>query len=132
MEALFSQDYDIQGHTVVFTLYRTEKDGQVEVDLTYQFQIPGEEEITCKKIFYPLEAGSYQSPYLSWYNLICCSNNYGPIPVVSYMNYAVQNGKKVAATVYPESIMEYNQLMRDCTEGFYCFPYHFEEYQYML
>lgn len=43
---------------------------------------------------------SYESPLLNWYNLIFCSNNYGPSPDYKYMDYAVQQGKKTAATVY--------------------------------
>ncbi len=48
----------------------------------------------------------YQSPFLSWYNHIFCSNmwcggKYSTIsPDYDYMTYAVQNGKKTAATVY--------------------------------
>lgn len=40
------------------------------------------------------------SQYLNWKNLIFCSNNYGVAPDCAYMNYAVQNGTKTAATAY--------------------------------
>lgn len=130
-ELLFSQDYQMDPTTsVTFFLYREEVDGECTVTLTYQF--PGTDEVTCKRIFFPVVAESYQSPYLSWYNLICCSNNYGPIPVLEYMNYAVQNGKKLAATVYPHTVEEYMQMIADLTDGYYCCPYHTREYQYML
>ena len=43
---------------------------------------------------------SYSSPLLNWYNLIFCSNNYGPSPDYNYMDRAVQQGKKTAATIY--------------------------------
>lgn len=130
-ELLFSQEYDIQGNPIVFHLYREETDGNCTVTLTYQFQ--GVEEVPCKKIFFPVTAEKYQSPYLSWYNLICCSNNYGPIPVVEYMNTAVQNGKKIAATVYPNTVEEYMQMLADLgADEYYCAPYHPMEYQYML
>ena len=42
----------------------------------------------------------YQSAFLSWENLIFCSNNYGVAPFYDYMHTAVQIGKKTAATVY--------------------------------
>ena len=129
-ELLFSQEYDV-GEKVVFSLFREQTGEDVTVSLKYQFQVPGAEEVTCKRILYPACAESYQSPYLSWYNLICCSNNYGPIPVVSYMNYAVQNGKKVAATIYPETPEIYMQIIADAGENS-CFPFNTEEYQYML
>lgn len=129
---LMQQDYQIGDQSVVFTLYREEESEEVLVTLTYQFQMPGAEEVPCKRFHYPLCAEGYQSPYLSWYNLICCSNNYGPIPVVSYMNRAVQEGKKVAATVYPVDTQEYMQIIAETAEGYYCFPFNAEEYQYML
>lgn len=128
-QLIFSQDYDL-GETVTFYLYREEQDGKVTVSLCYQF---GDQPmITCKRFFYEVCAESYSSPYLSWYNLICCSNNYGPIPVVDYMNQAVQNGKKIAATVYPNTASDYMQMVAALSEDYYCFPYHTKEYQYML
>ncbi|MBE6010064.1 MAG: hypothetical protein E7236_05370 [Lachnospiraceae bacterium] len=129
---LLQQKYDIGECDIVFSLYREIKDDEVIVTLTYQFQVPGAEEVPCKRFHYPLCAERYQSPYLSWYNLICCSNNYGPIPVVSYMNYSVQEGKKIAATIYPDTAEEYMKIIADTTEGYYCFPFNIEEYQYML
>ena len=105
---LFSQDYNV-GEIVTFHLYREQKDGNVTVTLAYQFA--GAPEVVCKRFFYPVCAEVYQNPYLSWYNLICCSNNYGPIPVVSYMNESVQNGKKIAATVYPDDALQYMDLI---------------------
>lgn len=130
-ELLFSQKYDIQGSDIFFHLYREEEDGKCTVTLTYQF--PETEEVTCKRIFFPVAAEQYQSPYLSWYNLICCSNNYGPIPVIEYMNTAVQNGKKIAATIYPPTVEAYMQTFAELGEDeYYCAPYHPMEYQYML
>lgn len=52
------------------------------------------------RISYPREREGYNSPFLSWYNLIFCSNNCGPSPRYDYMHTAVQLGKKTAATVY--------------------------------
>ena len=127
---LFSQDYNV-GEIVTFHLYREQKDGNVTVTLAYQFA--GAPEVVCKRFFYPVCAEVYQNPYLSWYNLICCSNNYGPIPVVSYMNESVQNGKKIAATVYPDDALQYMDLIaRLGEEDYYCFPFHPREYEYML
>ena len=130
-ELLFSQEYDV-GEKLVFSLFREVDAEQVTVSLCYQFQQPGAEMITCKRFFFPAYAQSYQSPYLSWYNLICCSNNYGPIPVVEYLNYAVQNGKKLAATIYPNSASDYMQMLSSVGDEYYCYPYHTREYAYML
>ncbi len=131
-EKLFSQDYQMDPDTkITFHLYREEEKGSVTVTLTYQF--PQMEEVPCKKIFFPIAAEKYQNSLLSWYNLICCSNNYGPIPVVDYMNTAVQNGKKLAATVYPDTMDDYMQMIRTLdADNYYCCPYHPTEYKYML
>ncbi len=129
---LLKQEYPIADQTVFFSLYREEHAEEITVTLTYQFQMPGAEEVPCKRFHYPACAESFQSPYLSWYNLICCSNNYGPIPVVSYLNYSVQNGKKIAATIYPDTAEEYMQIIAATADGYYCFPFNTEEYQYML
>lgn len=126
---LFSQDYEI-GETVTFSLYREEQEGRCTTTLYYQF--PGQEPVACKRFFYDTCAEDYKSPYLSWYNLICCSNNYGPIPVVDYMNHAVQNGKKIAATIYPNDAGEYMRIIGELSEDYYCYPYHPREYQYLL
>lgn len=130
-ELLFEQDYDV-GEKLTFYLYRKEEDGEVTVTLTYLFDVPGEKETVCKRIFYPIAAEGYKHELLSWYNLICCSNNYGPIPVTSYMNYAVQNGKKPAATIYPDNVYEYRRFISDTDDSYYCFPFHPDEYEYLL
>lgn len=49
----------------------------------------------CYKSLLP----DYQSDLLSWENLALCSNQFGIAPQPDYMNYAVQNGKKPAATI---------------------------------
>lgn len=61
----------------------------------------------------------FSSPFLSWYNLLFCSNNYGPPPDYDYMHTAVQAGTKTAATVYlkPDSNKGrelVNNLPEDC------------------
>lgn len=57
-------------------------------------------------------AEEYISPFLSWYNLIFCSNNYGAAPDYDYMNTAVQEGKKTAATVYLEPYSEKGKALK--------------------
>ena len=52
------------------------------------------------KISYTNIGEEYHSPFLSWYNLIFCSNYYGPALDYNYMDTAVQQGKKTAATIY--------------------------------
>ncbi|MEE0875003.1 MAG: hypothetical protein UIH27_16285 [Ruminococcus sp.] len=56
--------------------------------------------VIIRTITYKNIGKEYSSPFLSWYNLIFCSNNYGPAPNYPYMHSAVQDGKKTAATVY--------------------------------
>lgn len=130
-ELIFKQEYDV-GEKVDFYLFREVKGDQVTVSLYYQFQMPGVGLVPCKHFFFPVWGEAYQSPYLSWYNLICCSNNYGPVPVVAYLNHAVQNGKKLAATIYPETAAAYMQILAEAGEQYYCYPYHMEEYTYLL
>ncbi|MCC8028725.1 MAG: hypothetical protein LIO75_02830 [Lachnospiraceae bacterium] len=130
-DLLFEQDYDMGDQSVTFSLYREQDLAEVTVTLTYEFRQSGTEPVTCKRIFFPAKA-EYKSPWLSWYNLICCSNNYGPIPVVSYMNAAVQNGKKLAATIYPDSADDYLRILAEVGDTYYCFPYHVQEYAFML
>ncbi len=127
---IFEQSYDV-GQELVFSLYREQQEDRVTVTLCYHFPGVEMEPVTVMRIFFPA-AAEYLSPWLSWYNLICCSNNYGPIPVVSYMNRAVQNGKKVAATIYPESNMDYMQILKEVGDDYYCYPYHPDEYIYLL
>ncbi|MCR5666800.1 MAG: hypothetical protein K6G01_08205 [Eubacterium sp.] len=128
-ELLGHAKYD-KGVILDFYVYRMKKDGRNCVSLSYIEE--GKEEVWFRDFFYDDEAAAYQSEYLSWYNLIFCSNNYGPIPVVKYMNHAVQEGKKVAATVYPVDSNEYMNIMRETFEDYYCFPYNVEEYSLML
>lgn len=61
----------------------------------------------------------YKSPFLSWKNLIFCSNNCGVSPHYDYMNSAVQSGQKTAATIYlkpqtPEAQEFIQSLPSDC------------------
>ena len=52
--------------------------------------------VIIRTITYKNIGKEYSSPFLSWYNLIFCSNNYGPAPNYPYMHSAVQDGKKTA------------------------------------
>ncbi|MCD8134362.1 MAG: hypothetical protein LUE19_11020 [Clostridiales bacterium] len=130
-DLIFEQEYDMGGEPLTFSLYREQEGDGVTITLTYEFRRSGAEPVVCKRIFFPVRA-EYESPWLSWYNLICCSNNYGPIPVVSYMNESVQNGKKLAATIYPESGDDYMRILAEVGDTFYCYPYHVQEYEFML
>jgi len=71
------------------------------------------------RIVYKNISCEYLSPFLSWYNLIFCSNNYGPAPDYEYMHQAVQKGTKTAATIYlscdsPEGIKVIKELPSTC------------------
>lgn len=78
----------------------------------------GDPEVIAE-IWYRSILPEYQSPFLSWKNLIFCSNNYGSPPAYDYMDVAVQEGKKTAATVYhnlesPEAQEIIKALPDDC------------------
>ena len=71
------------------------------------------------KIQYNNIGEEYASPFLNWYNLIFCSNTYGPTPDYQYMHQSVKEGKKTAATVYLEPDSEegkqlISMLPKDC------------------
>lgn len=68
----------------------------------------------------------FQSPFLSWYNLFFCSNCYGPAPFYPYMNNAVQNGTKTAATAYVNK-EEFRKLIKDLPANCYAVPYNSSE-----
>lgn len=74
----------ISGHNISYVIYDERYNKHKEVG----------------RICIPQPITTYDSPLLNWYNLVFCSNNYGPSPDYNYMNYAVQQGKKTAATVY--------------------------------
>ncbi len=76
------------------------------------------------KIQYKNIGEEFSSPFLSWYNLFFCSNNYGPAPDYEYMHKAVQEGKKTAATVYlePDS-KEGKELVDSLPEDCGALPY---------
>ena len=133
-ELVFEQEYTLEmNKKLMFYLYHSEtEDGREMMELTYRFTDTEDHETTCKRIFYDKIAASYQHEMLSWYNLICCSNEYGPIPVVDYMNYAVQNGKKLAATIYPKHATEYIEIMHNTQMDYYVSPYNPMEYEYLL
>jgi hypothetical protein len=121
--------YD-KGHILDFNVYQGKKDGRNCVSIYYSEE--GGPEQWVRDFLYDDEAAAYQNKYLSWYNLIFCSNFYGPIPVVKYMNHAVQEDKKVAATVYPVDSTEYMGILRETFEDYYCLPYHPDEYGMLM
>lgn len=137
-EIIFKDRYNVEGKYAEFRMYRKEKDDIVEMTLTFKFDRPPEGfinvpegETVYRYITYPVIADSYESPYLSWDNLLYCSNSYGPVPVIKYMNYAVQNDKKVAANIYPESYEEYMHILADHGDTD-IFPFTIEEYEFEL
>ena len=75
---------ELDGETVSIIIYDTNKEPNKEVS----------------RIRYKNTGKEYFSPFLSWYNILFCSNSYGPVPDYEYMHRAVQEGKKTAATVY--------------------------------
>ncbi len=129
MELLYSETYHM-GHPLTFNVYKSRENDLNYIDIGFAFE--GEEEQIYRRIFYKDEAAAYQSPYLSWYNLVFCSNNYGPVPIVEYMNTSVQEGKKLAATVYPADIIDQQRMEREMPEDLFCVPFNPLEYQYML
>lgn len=97
-----------------FEVYKEYRNGEYEISV---IQNDGRTRTTLKTIRYLDVGEEYESPYLSWYNLIFCSNEYGVPPFCQYMNYSVQNGKKLVATVDipAETIKEfYSQIPETC------------------
>ena len=96
MEILYDTHYDYSSYLVT-----KETNGSIiTVHITDTFSD------SCKplKPIRDKNIGSeYKSPFLSWYNAIFCSNAYGPAPDYAYMNHAVQNDMKTAATLYFEA-----------------------------
>lgn len=58
------------------------------------------EDKELRRLTYKNVGWEINSPFLSWYNVFFCSNYYGVSPDYEYMDTAVQNGGKTAATVY--------------------------------
>ncbi len=91
-------------------------DGYISVVI---YDVRDGRQIEGKRVQYKNIGEEYQSPFLSWYNLFFCSNNYGPAPDYEYMNHAVQEGKKTASTVYLNLESEEGKLLvstlpKDC------------------
>ena len=82
-----------------FQVEKTTTDQEIAIIISKRKKDRFEE---VSRICYKNIGDEYIHPFLSWYNLIFCSNNYGPAPDYDYMHSAVQNGKKTAATVYLE------------------------------
>ena len=83
------------------------------------YDVRGGRRLEKYRLSYQNISREYASPFLSWHNLIFCSNNYGASPDYDYMHHAVQNGKKTAATVYlspdsEEGINLVRNLPTDC------------------
>lgn len=94
---------------------REVKDGVVIITLSVQFgdKPPVDKGlIKCRDI-----QPEYHADLISWYNVLFCSNSYGSAPDYSYMNYAVQNGKKPAATVYLSNEYTKEQIIQSIPEN---------------
>lgn len=71
-----------------------------------------------------LDIPEYETPFLSWYNLIFCSAHYGALTDYEYMNRAVQTNKKTAATIYLSyDSPEGQQLIKDMPDCCAAMPY---------
>lgn len=85
-----------------FCSYSVEKESDEVNTSIILYDTRREQKKEIRRIEYKNIGREYSSPFLSWYNLIFCSNNYGPSPDYDYMHRAVQEGKKTSATVYLE------------------------------
>jgi len=86
-------------------------------------------------IEYDPRHGIYESPLLSWKNLINCSRSYLDFVDTKYMNYTVQNGLKPSATAYPSSYEEYKHILDTLPIDCIALPYdnvEFDKYPTML
>lgn len=95
-EVLYRVDYD-----GVRVSYRVEKETTQETITLIVYEVrTNKDDRIISRFTYSNRIKGYDSPFLSWYNLIFCSNCCGPAPDYRYMTTAVQLGKKTAATVY--------------------------------
>ncbi len=103
--------------------YVVEKETTEETHTIIIYDIRKEKREICR-IEYNNIGEEYQSPFLSWYNLLFCSCEYGPSPDYVYMNQAVQNGMKTAATVYfAKNSVEGEAYMATLPEHCHCRSY---------
>ncbi len=94
-EMLYKTSYNSGLNSFVVEKATTESTISIEI-----YKIKGDHKAEIGNIHFQNIGEEYVSPFLSWYNLIFCSNSYGPAPDYEYMNRAVQEGKKTAATIY--------------------------------
>lgn len=107
-ETIINADYE------AFNSFLVEKDtneDEVSIIIYDTSKVPSKE---VNRITYKNTGTEYSHRFLSWYNLIFCSAGCSCAPDYKYMTYAVQQGKKTAATVYldPDS-NEGKKLVRD-------------------
>lgn len=94
-EMLYKTSYNSGLNSFVVEKATTESTISIEI-----YKVKGDHKTEIGNIHFQNIGEEYVSPYLNWYNLIFCSNSYGPAPDYEYMNCAVQEGKKTAATIY--------------------------------
>lgn len=115
VEVLSAQEYD-------FYSYQIEK---ITNDIEYTIILRNLNRSpygVCSIFTYKNVGATIESPLLNWHNLFFCSNYYGPAPHPGYMNCAVQNGVKTAATAYV-SYEEYPKLLQTLPDNCRAIPY---------
>ena len=66
-----------------------------------------------RTVKYKFIGADFISPFINWYNVLFCSNEYGPAPDYDYMNRAVQEGRKTAATLYLRHGSQSRKMIRE-------------------
>ncbi len=114
-EVLYIVDYND-----VMESYRVEKETTQETVTLIVYEVrTNRDDRIVSRFTYSNRIEGYESPFLSWYNLIFCSNNCGLAPDYRYMATAVQLGKKTAATIFtdpnsPEGKALIKNVPKDC------------------
>lgn len=89
----------LPGNDICYQLEKERTDKDIAVII---YDITDGKRKELDRVRYKNVGEEYASPFLSWENLFLCSATYNISPVYDYMNRAVQEGKKTAATVYIE------------------------------
>lgn len=100
-EVLYDEVYGEDG---IYNHFRVEKETTPENIIINIYQIRKNESRKVCTTTYMNIGEEYIHPFLSWYNLIFCSNYYGAAPNYDYMKYAVQQNKKPVASL----LLQYN------------------------
>jgi len=120
IETLFEYKHNDMGN--LYNIFRINHEDKVTVVIN---QVEEEPYSVLATIEYDDVGFEYKSPYLSWKNVILCSNAYCISPYYEYMNNSVQSKKKVAGTIYPREYDENIKIIESIPD--YCNYYEYKK-----